>query len=218
MCGRFTQGFSETHYAMTLDSGWTPAPLHLKPTWNVAPSRQALVLHDDDSGHVAELLHWGFLPSWADPAAAKPINARVETAATKPYFRHAWKAGRCLIPADGWYEWKATAGGKQPYFIHRADDEPLFMAGLYETNPQVKVTSFAILTTEAKGDLREIHDREPLVLSPEAATEWIRPDLPAADVAAISQLAPPSGNFSWHAVSARVNNTKNDGAELMLKT
>ena len=203
---------------MRLDGGWTPVPLDLKPTWNMAPGRQALVFRDDDSGHVAELLHWGFLPSWADPSASKLINARVETAATKPYFRHAWKSARCLIPADGWYEWKATAGGKQPYFIHRADNEPLFMAGLYEANPQVKVTSFAILTTEAKGDLREIHDREPLVLSPDAAREWIRRDLPATDIAAIVQLALPSGSFSWHAVSTKVNNAKNDGAELVVKT
>jgi putative SOS response-associated peptidase YedK len=71
MCGRFTQGFSETHYAIRLDAGWTPVPLDLKPTWNMAPNRQALVLHDDNSGHVAELLYWGFLPSWADPAASK---------------------------------------------------------------------------------------------------------------------------------------------------
>lgn len=217
MCGRFTQGFSETHYTMRLDGGWTPAPQDLTPTWNMAPSRQALVLHDDDSGHVAELLYWGFLPAWADPSGSKLINARVETAATKPYFRDAWRSGRCLVPADGWYEWKVTAGGKQPYFIHRADDEPLFMAGLYATNPQLKVTSFAILTTEAKGELREIHDREPLVLSPEAAREWIRRDLPAADIAAIAKLALTAESFSWHPVSTKVNSAKNDGAELIAK-
>jgi putative SOS response-associated peptidase YedK len=155
------------------------------------------------------------LPSWADPKGQKPINARVETAATKPYFRNAWKTGRCLIPADGWYEWTVRDKAKQPYFIHRADDLPILMAGLYEMNLHANTTSFAILTTDADGDLREVHDRKPLVLSPGAARLWVNQELPAEEVAAIA-LSPLSAEwFAWHAVSTRVNNPKNDGAELM---
>jgi len=218
MCGRFPQGESETRYAITLDPEWTPQPLDLKPTWNMAPSRQVLVFHDNDAGHVAELLYWGFLPSWADPSARKPINARVETAATKPYFRHAWQSGRCLIPADGWYEWKVTPKGKQPYFIYRADGQPVLMAGLYETNRHANLTSFTILTMEAAGALRDIHDREPLVLSPEAARQWIRRDLAAEEVADIAQHPLTSKSFAWHQVSTKVNNARNDGAELVART
>ncbi|MEO6423419.1 MAG: SOS response-associated peptidase, partial [Candidatus Nitrotoga sp.] len=171
MCGRFAQSQPLIHYAHALDPAWVPAPLDLQPTWNLAPGRRALAFRDAEIGLVAELLHWGFLPAWADPAGQKPINARVETAANKPYFRKAWKAGRCLIPADGWYEWLGTAKSKQPYFIHRSDDQPILMAGLYETDSHVNITSFAILTTEADGALRDVHNRKPLVLSAETGKQ-----------------------------------------------
>jgi putative SOS response-associated peptidase YedK len=195
MCGRFAQSQDVVFYAHALDQGWTPPTLDLKPTWNMAPSRNVLVLHDDETGHVAELLHWGFLPSWADAKARKPINARVETAATSPYFRHAWKFGRCLIPADGWYEWKEHEHGKQPYFIHSATNEPIFMAGLYTTNPQVNITSFAIITTDAKGKLVDIHDREPLVLTPEAGKQWIRRDISPDQVIEIAKQPMKASSF-----------------------
>lgn len=216
MCGRFAQSQPVIHYAKALDPGWKPPPLDMKPVWNMAPGREVLVFHDNDAGHVASFFHWGFLPSWADPGAQKPINARVETAATKPYFRKAWKSGRCLIPADGWYEWKEGERGKQPYFIHRADDEPVLMAGLYEANPHANITSFTILTMESVGALRELHEREPLVLSAEAGKQWIRRDLVPDEIAAVAQSPLTGSQFAWHAVSTRVNNTRNDGAELLL--
>ena len=177
MCGRFSQSQPVIHYAHALDPVWEPLSLEFKPTWNLAPSRLAIVFLDNDTGHEAKLLHWGFLPSWADPKGQKPINARIETAATKPYFRKAWKSGRCLIPADGWFEWKESAKGKQPHYLYRADNQPILMAGLHETNPHVNMTSFAILTTEADGTLREVHDRKPLVLSAETGRQWIRKDM-----------------------------------------
>jgi putative SOS response-associated peptidase YedK len=216
MCGRFAQSQPVIHYAHALDPAWEPLPLDLKPTWNLAPSRQALVFREGESGRMAELLHWGFLPAWADPKGQKPINARVETAASKPYFRKAWKSGRCLIPADGWYEWKESDKGKLPYFIHRADDQPILMAGLYDSNPHANVTTFAILTTEADGSLREVHDRKPLVLSREAGQEWISGDLVTGKIAELAQHPLSAEWFAWHVVSTRVNNTRNDGAELLL--
>ena len=176
--------------------------------------RRALVFHDGDAGHLAELLHWGFLPAWADPKTQKPNNARVEAAATKSYFRKAWKTGRCLIPADGWYEWKVADKLKQPFFIHRADDQPMLIAGLYETNPHANITSFAILTTDAEGDLREVHDRKPIVLSASAANQWINRELGADEITAIAQSPLTAEWFSWHSVSTKVNNTRNDGVEL----
>jgi len=215
MCGRFAQSQPLINYAHALDPAWEPNFLDLQPTWNLAPGRQALVFHNTEFGPTAELLHWGFLPAWADPTAQKPINARVETAANKPYFRKAWKAGRCLIPADGWYEWIGTAKSKQPYFIHRSDDQPILMAGLYETNTHANITSFSILTTEADGALRDVHNRKPLVLSAETGKQWIRRGLVADEIAALAQSPLTSEKFAWHAVSTKVNNARNEGAELM---
>lgn len=216
MCGRFAQSDKPIRYAQTLDPEWTPPALEFQPTWNMAPSRKVLVFHDDDNGRVAELLTWGFIPSWADSKEAqKPINARVETAASKPYFRRAWKTSRCVIPADGWYEWKVTPQGKVPFFIHRRDNEPLLMAGLYETNPHADITTFTILTLEAKGVLRGIHDREPLVLSAEASRQWLRKDLQPDEVAEIAQHPLGAESFAWHVVSSRVNSPRNDGPDLV---
>ncbi len=215
MCGRFVQAKTVVEYAHAFDPAWTPGPIELQPSWNMAPSRHALVFRDDAHGHVAELLTWGFLPSWADDKARRPINARVETAATSPYFRRAWKAGRCLVPADGWYEWKQTTTGKQPYFIYRADGQPVLMAGLYETNQHANISTFTILTMEAGGDLRKLHDREPLVLSAEAGRQWVRQDLSPADVTDIAKTLLQSGSFAWHTVSTRVNNPRNDMPDLI---
>jgi putative SOS response-associated peptidase YedK len=215
MCGRFAQSQPLIHYAHAFDPAWEPTFLDLQPTWNLAPGRRALVFHETNFGKSAELLQWGFLPAWADPTGQKPINARVETAASKPYFRKAWKAGRCLIPADGWYEWLGAAKNKQPYFIHRSDNQPILMAGLYETNTHANITSFAILTTEADGALPDVHDRKPLVLSAETGKQWIRRDLAANEIAALAQSPLTAERFAWHVVSTKVNNTRNDGAELV---
>jgi putative SOS response-associated peptidase YedK len=216
MCGRFAQSQPVIHYARALDPAWSPQALEIKPSWNLAPSRKALVFHDGDAGHLAEIFQWGFFPAWADPQVQKPNNARVETAATKPYFRKAWKNGRCLIPADGWYEWRVADKVKQPFFIHRADDLPILMAGLYETNPHANITSFAILTTEADGNLRDVHDRKPVVLSGEAAKQWINRELPADEIVKLAQSPLTTEWFAWHEVSTKVNNTRNDGAELIV--
>lgn len=218
MCGRFAQSQPVIHYAHALDPAWTPLALETQATWNMAPSRKALVFCEGEEGRLAELFQWGFLPAWADPTGQKPNNARVETAATKPYFRKAWKTGRCLIPADGWYEWQVSDKGKQPYFLHRADDQPMLMAGLYETNPHANITSFAILTTDADGALREVHDRKPVVLTGAAATQWINRESTMDVVSGIAQRPLSAEWFAWHPVSARVNNARNDGEELVRET
>jgi len=217
MCGRFPQNKSPNRYAEALDPEWTQVNVDLQPSWNVSPGRDVLVFHDGDAGHVAELLNWGFLPSWADAKANQYINARVESASKKPYFRDAWRSGRCLIPADGWYQWKETPKGKQPYFIHRVDDEPVLMAGLYDTNLQTNITAVVILTMESEGPLRDIHDREPVVLSAEAGRRWIARDTSLDEIAAIAQHPLGSDAFAWHTVSTKVNNVKNDGAELIAR-
>jgi putative SOS response-associated peptidase YedK len=217
MCGRFAQSQSINNYAKALDPAWIPPALDLHLTWNLAPSRPALVFHGSDDGRMVELFKWGLLPSWADPSAQKPINARLDTAATKPYFRKAWKTGRCLIPADGWYEWKDSDQGKIPYFLFRADQQPLLMAGLYETNLNAKVTSFAVLTTDADGDLCNVHDRKPVVLSIDAANRWLDSKLPTDEIAAVAEHSLTAEYFAWHTVSTKVNNPRNDDAGLMVK-
>jgi len=186
MCGRFPQNKRPSRYETDLDPDWGQTYLEFSPSWNVSPGREVLVFHDNEAGHVAELLHWGFLPYWADAKARRPINARLETAATIPYFRRAWRVGRCVIPADGWYEWKETPAGKVPYFIHRQDEGSIFLAGLYEINRHENTSTFAILTTEAEGALREIHEREPVAFTAEIARQWIRRDLSLREV---SELA-----------------------------
>lgn len=215
MCGRFAQSQPLIHYARALDLVWDPAYFYIEPNWNLAPGRRALVFRETDLGSSAELFHWGFLPAWADATSQKPINARVETAASKPYFRKAWKAGRCLIPADGWYEWMGTVKSKQPYFIYRSDDQPILMAGLYETNTHANITSFSILTTETTGVLRDVHNRKPLVLSSEAGKQWIRCGLATDEISALAQGSLTDERFAWHPVTTKVNNARNEGAELM---
>lgn len=217
MCGRFAQSQSINNYAKALDPAWVPPALELHQTWNLAPSRPALVFHGGVEGHMAELYKWGLLPSWADPMAQKPINARLDTAATKPYFRKAWKTGRCLIPADGWYEWMDSDQGKIPFFLFRADQQPLLMAGLYENNLHAKVTSFAILTTDADGDLRNVHDRKPVVLAADVANQWLDSKLPADEIAAVAANSLTAESFTWHMVSTKVNNPRNDDAGLVVQ-
>lgn len=214
MCGRFSQSQPTQTYAKTVDPAWQPEPLPLQPTWNLAPSKQAQVFTSDGEQYHAGLMYFGFLPAWAEPTAQRSNNARVETAACKPYFRKAWKTGRCLIPADGWFEWQASLKSKQPFYLYRADHDPILMAGLYETNPHLGITSFAILTTEADGDLRQVHDRKPIVLSADLAKGWMKPDLDQVSVAEVSQSSLSANHFAWHAVSTRVNNARNDGDDL----
>lgn len=217
MCGRFSQSQPTQKYAEAVDPAWQPESLLFQPTWNLAPGRQAQVFTFDGNEYHASPMHFGFLPAWAEATAQKSNNARVETAASKPYFRKAWKTGRCLIPADGWFEWQASLKSKQPFYLYRADHEPILMAGLCETNPHLGVTSFAILTTDADGDLRQVHDRKPIVLSAELAKAWMKPNLDTDAITEISHSSLSADNFAWHAVSTQVNNARNDGADLVVQ-
>jgi putative SOS response-associated peptidase YedK len=151
------------------------------------------------------LLKWGFRPDPTEKGLA-PINARVETAAQKYLFRDAWKQRRCVVPADGWYEWKALPTGKQPYYFTRTDDRPLFFAGLW-TGP-----TFCLFTTAADGALNEVHDRKPLSLEPAHALAWIREGCATDEL--ISR-AIPAGAIRFHPVSKAVSNWRNDGAHLI---
>jgi putative SOS response-associated peptidase YedK len=136
-----------------------------------------------------------------------PINARVETADSKPTFRDAWRINRCAVPADGWYEWRLENGKKQPYFFRRRDGEPVFFAGLWSGS------TFCILTTAADDDLTQIHDRRPLALRTDDAKPWIE-SMPTSPHEWVAKRI-PAGEIAFHPVSTRVSYAKNDGADLI---
>jgi len=157
------------------------------------------------------------VPRWAkDPSiGVKMINARAETIADKPSFRTAFRRHRCLIPADGFYEWRATPSGKQPVHVGRRDGAPLGFAGVYERwldADGAVLDTCTILTTSANELLRPLHDRMPVIVAPEDYARWL--DVSQADVADV--LAPfPSAALAWHPVSTRVNAVRNDDASLI---
>ena len=166
-------------------------------------------------------MRWGLLPAWVkDPRKfTLLINARAETVKEKPAFKNAMKRRRCLIPADGYYEWQAAGGRKRPHFIHRSDAQPIGLAGLAETwiGPNgEELDTVAIVTAPASADLAMLHHRVPVTIAPRDFDRWL--DCAAYDVeAALDLLMPPEGGeFAWHEISTRVNRVANDDAQLVL--
>lgn len=165
-------------------------------------------------------MRWGLIPSWArDPAiGGRMINARSETAADKPAFRSALRRRRCLVPADGFYEWQPVGRVKQPYHIHAAGGGPLAIAGLWErwTAPDGgDIETCALLTTAANDAVAALHDRMPVILSPDDFSRWLDPAV--TDPAVIADLLRPvaADHLTWHPVSTRVNRVGEDDADLL---
>jgi putative SOS response-associated peptidase YedK len=216
MCGRYAS-FIPADRLHLLFRTVNPTP-NLQPTWNMAPTRDAPVvrLHPETKQRHLDLLHWGLVPHWArDPKATrKPINARAETLATSPMFRDALARRRCLVPADAFYEWQATEGGKLPWAIARADGEPMVFAGLWEgwrgTDGAV-LRTFTIVTTQANATLRPLHERMPVILEAGAWPLWLgETDGQAADL-----LRPSAADLRVWRVGTAVNNVRNDRADLL---
>jgi putative SOS response-associated peptidase YedK len=161
-------------------------------------------------------VRWGLVPRWAkDPSiGARMINARAETVVEKPAFRNAFRRHRCLLPADGFYEWKALAGGKQPVHIGMKDGRPFGLAGLYErwlAPDGAVLDTCTIVTTDANALLRPLHDRMPVIIAPSEYARWLDPANEPTDL-----LAPyPPDAMTWHPVSARVNAVRNDDPSLI---
>ncbi|MEM9617719.1 MAG: SOS response-associated peptidase [Pseudomonadota bacterium] len=191
------------------------------PRYNIAPTQPiALVRQSEQRKREYALARWGFIPSSARKVEGKPlINARSETAAEKPSFRSAYKRRRCLIPADGFYEWKALpGGGKQPFAIERRDGAMFAFAGIWETacDPDGgEVDTAAILTADAGSDLRGLYHREPVVIAPEHFALWLEGD--ERDLALLAPLLAPAPKATWahHEVSSAVNAVRNDGPQLI---
>jgi len=174
---------------------------------------------DDAGNRVFTLAQWGLIPSWVkDPSEIQhPINAKAETAAIKPMFRHAYRKNRVLVPADGFYEWAAKDGIKQPYLIKLRDGEPMGMGGLLEHRhgPDGDVATFTVLTTSANPLMAKIHDRMPVIIKPEDYATWL--DTNFDDVIRIQGMALPYPDRLTEAypVSRKVNSPKNDSPDLI---
>nr|WP_275975991.1 SOS response-associated peptidase [Geothrix oryzisoli] len=186
--------------------------------YNLAPTQQAVTIHQEGGVWVFSERVWGMAPPWA----TRPlINAMAETAAQKPTFRRAFKSGRLLVPASGFYEWATLAGRKRPYYIHPAGcldgSEHWWFAGLGEAQktPEGPVEAFAVITTEANRAMAELHHRMPAILGDEAAEAWLDPATSPADLQALLRPC-PDGWIEAHEVGAAVGNARVDRPELIL--
>ncbi|MDQ1713756.1 MAG: hypothetical protein QOE45_3206 [Frankiaceae bacterium] len=213
MCGRYSASYppdllAETYRATVVDE---PPP----PSWNVAPTDPVSVVVTRDGGREVRTLRWGLIPSWATDrrVASRMVNARAETVATKPAFRSALVRRRCLVPADGWYEWRA----KQPFHIASRAGGGVAFAGLCEVwrDPSTEdlVRTCAIVTTAASAELSYLHERMPVVLPADAQDVWL--DRSVEDAEPLLGLLVPSDGFAAYPVGGAVNSVRNNGPALV---
>ena len=226
MCGRFvsiTEPDGLVRF-FTVDERKTD---DLPPSYNVAPSQPVYAVAEHAEQRNLVRFQWGLVPHWAkDPKIGnKLINARAESLAEKPAFRDVFKRKRCLIPADGFYEWRKLADGRKvPYFIHREDGAPLAFAGLWSSwrdrqfpddTADAWLRTCTIVTTDAGSRVRELHTRMPVMLPPDAWEAWLDPDLQdPAELRHLLDLA-SDAPLVWHPVSTRVNTPANDDPSLI---
>jgi putative SOS response-associated peptidase YedK len=222
MCGRFVAASSPDEIAQYFDAE-APEAL-LEPSYNVAPTNDIYAVLNDGGVRRLDAFHWGLVPVWAkDPkVGSKMINARAETLAAKNAYKPAFKRRRCLIPADGFYEWKKIPGQKtkQPHFIHRPDGEPLAFAGLWEVwrGPDRQgdpLRSCTIVTTSANETMQPLHDRMPVILPASAWDEWLDPANDDLETLGKLLVPAPPELIVHHPVSTEVNRVSNKGAELI---
>lgn len=209
MCGRFV--LAEQPQTIAEVFHVTPSEQDIEPSYNIAPTQQVAAVRWQEGERELVGLRWGLLPSWskAMPTRTNLINARAETVATKPSFRTAYKRRRCLIPTNGFYEWKTTNGQKQPFFIHLPEQRLFAFAGLWECwhMDDKVIESCAVITTEANADVASIHQRMPVIIDEANYAVWIGEQ--AGDVEALLQPY-PDGSMIHHAVSTYVNASKNN--------
>jgi putative SOS response-associated peptidase YedK len=216
MCGRFVR---KTDVSILADQFGASLETSLDPSFNIAPSLPIAVIMVEGKRRLVSM-KWGLIPHWADDPkiAHKLINARAESVASKPSFRGSFRGGkRCLITADGFYEWKKEGKRKVPVYIYSLSEKPFGMAGLYDywTDPKTgeTVATCTIITTEAPGVLQEIHHRMPAVIAPEDQHDWLDPGF--MDIARLQlMLRPfPAESMRWREVSNVVNKAGYDSPE-----
>ncbi len=231
MCGRFVSARKRLELLEAFAAERDGVAEDRDPDFNVAPTKRiyAVLNHKDDDQRELRLVRWGLVPFWAKDTSggARMINARAETVAVKPAFRSAFAKRRCLIPADGYYEWQAAGKAKQPYYIYRADGGLLAFAGIYELWRDKSVPddderawywSAAIITTDATDDIGRIHDRTPMVIAPESWADWLDPANNEKELLLATMLpatSPEAGGLTSHPVSTAVNSVRNNGPDLV---
>ncbi len=213
MCGRYTL---KSRAEIIADTFGVPVPPTLTERFNIAPSQQVLAIREQPGSQQRELaaLKWGLVPFWADDPeiGIRTINARSETAATKPAFRASFRSRRCLILADGFYEWQARNGKKQPYYIRLKSGRPFGIAGLWDRweKQDEPLETCTILTCDANEPMLAIHDRMPVVIPPESFAIWL--DTAEHDPGKLARLLRPlhPDEMTAYPVSTLVNNVRND--------
>lgn len=194
---------------------------NLQPRYNAAPGQDLPIIRAGRTGRELSLMHWGLVPSWSKGPNSRysMINARAETVASKPAYRGPFRNRRCLVPADGFYEWKQTADRKQPYFITLSAGGPFAFAGLWDhwEGPEgEEIVSFTIIVTAANDCVRPIHDRMPVILMPDDYDSWLgEHGAPSRTKLAIMLRPYPAEHMRAFAVSRDVNSPANDRPELL---
>jgi putative SOS response-associated peptidase YedK len=212
MCGRFTRfhSWADIHRMYRLLPA-TETGRNTEARYNIAPTEDVYFVADDgDGGQTVRQGRWWLVPWWEKelPKNKPMFNARIETADTTRAFKDAWKSKRCLIPADGFYEWTKNPedGGRDPWFIHLPETQPFSFAGLWAHNSKLDVTNCTIITMPAAEPMTQLHDRQPAILAPGTYDAWMDPATPAADVKPLlaNNL---DGELQFHRVDRRVNSS-----------
>jgi putative SOS response-associated peptidase YedK len=229
MCGRFVSARKRLELLEEFAATRDAVAADRNPDYNVAPTKRIYAVRDREGERELTLVRWGLVPSWAKDTSggARLINARSETVAVKPAFRAAFARRRCLIPADGYYEWVTEEKAKKPFYIYRADGGILAFAGIYELWRNSSVpddhedawyTSASIITTQATDEIGRIHDRTPMVIEPDSWTDWLDPANHEKEMLlAVMRPATTSGSggLTSYPVSTAVNSVRNNGPSLI---
>ena len=224
MCGRYVAAAPPSEIAKYFAAA-APTETVLEPSYNVAPTNEVYAVVERDDERRLEHLRWGLVPLWAKDVAigSKMINARAEGIAKKNAYRHAFRKQRCIIPADGFFEWKVVEGEKrkQPMYIHRVDGEPLAFAGLWETwrgpeRDDEPLYTCTIITTSANETMAPVHNRMPVILPPDRWEQWLDPDMQDIDELEKFLLPAPPSLLTLYPISTAVNHVRNKGPELIV--
>jgi putative SOS response-associated peptidase YedK len=224
VCGRFVSTSPPDEIAKYFGAAEVDERLEdTTPNHNVAPTQDVFAVLENGGVRRVEQLHWGLIPFWAKDAKVgnRMINARSDKVATSGAYKHAFRKRRCIIPADGFYEWTKREGQskKQPWFIHRPDGDPIAFAGLWEVwkpeGSEDEIVSCTIITGEPNDKMAEIHHRMPVMLPPDAWDTWLDQEEQDVDVLGKFLVPAPSSLITFHPVSTEVNNARNQGEHLV---
>jgi putative SOS response-associated peptidase YedK len=218
MCGRYTSTNPVEVYAELFKA--RAGDLFVEPRYNIAPTYDVLACRAMPAGRELALLHWGLIPAWAEDKKIgyRTINARAETVAVKPAYRTAFRRRRCLIAADGFYEWRPGKPKKQPYYIRMRDGKPFAFAGLWERwEPEgaEPVDSCTIIVTTANELISQIHDRMPVILAPQDYDLWLDPEVHDPEKVMTLLKSYPENELEIYPVGFSVNSPKHDGEDLI---